>query len=65
VLERAGLISRGRDAQRRPCRLEATPLREVTDWLERYRELWDARFDRLDDFLEELKDKEKRHGRKK
>jgi DNA-binding transcriptional ArsR family regulator len=65
VLERAGLISRGRDAQRRPCRLEAAPLREVTDWLERYRELWDARFDRLDDFLEELKDKEKRHGRKK
>jgi DNA-binding transcriptional ArsR family regulator len=65
VLERAGLISRGRDAQRRPCRLEAAPLREVTDWLERYREMWDARFDRLDNFLEELKDKEKRHGRKK
>jgi DNA-binding transcriptional ArsR family regulator len=65
VLERAGLISRGRDAQRRPCRLEAAPLREVTDWLERYRELWDARFDRLENFLEELKDKEKRHGRKK
>src|SRR5688500_1121854 len=65
VLERAGLISRGRDAQRRPCRLEAAPLREVTAWLERYRELWDARFDRLDNFLEELKDKEKQHGRKK
>jgi len=65
VLERAGLISRGRDAQRRPCRLEAAPLREVTDWLERYRDLWEARFDRLDNLLEELKQKEKRHGRKK
>ena len=65
VLERAGLISRGRDAQRRPCRLEAAPLREVTDWLERYRELWDARFDRLDNLLDELKQKEKRHGRNK
>ena len=65
VLERAGLISRGRDAQKRPCRLEAAPLREVTDWLERYRDLWDARFDRLDNLLDELKQKEKRHGRKK
>lgn len=65
VLERAGLISRGRDAQRRPCRLEPAPLREVTDWLERYRELWEARFDRLDDLLEELKAKETRHGRKR
>ena len=65
VLERAGLISRGRDAQRRPCRLEAAPLREVTDWLERYREILEARFDRLDNLLEDLKDKEKRHGRKK
>ncbi len=65
VLERAGLISRGRDAQRRPCRLESAPLREVTDWLERYRDLWDARFDRLDNLLDELKQKEKRHGRKK
>jgi DNA-binding transcriptional ArsR family regulator len=65
VLERAGLISRGRDAQRRPCRLEAGPLREVTDWLERYRELWEARFDRIDNLLEELKQKEKRHVRKK
>ena len=63
VLERAGLVSRGRDAQRRPCRLEAAPLREVTDWLERYRELWDARMDRLDNLLEELKGKT--HGRKK
>src|SRR5512139_1313167 len=65
VLERAGLVSRGRDAQRRPCRLEVAPLREVTDWLERYRELWEARFDRLDNLLEELKEKEKRHGQKK
>ena len=65
VLERAGLISRGRDAQRRPCRLEAAPLREATNYLERYRELWEARFRRLDDLLEELKTKEKRHGRKK
>ncbi len=65
VLERAGLISRGRDAQRRPCRLEAEPLRELTDWLERYRALWEARFDRLDNLLEELEDKEKRHGRSK
>jgi len=65
VLERAGLVSRGRDAQRRPCRLEAAPLREATVWLERYRELWERRFQQLDDLLEELKTKEKRHGRKK
>jgi len=65
VLERAGLVSRGRDAQRRPCRLEAVPLREATDWLERYREHWEKRFQQLDDFLEELKTKEKRHGRKR
>jgi DNA-binding transcriptional ArsR family regulator len=62
VLERAGLVSRGRDAQRWPCRLEAAPLRELTDWLERFREQWEARFQRLDNLLEELK--EKRHGRK-
>lgn len=65
VLERAGLVSRSRDAQRRPCRLEAAPLREATDWLERYRALWEARFGRLDDLLDELKAKEKRHGRKR
>src|SRR5215813_14683595 len=52
VLERAGLISRGRDAQRRPCRLEAVPLREATEWLERYRAHWEARFQRLDALLE-------------
>jgi DNA-binding transcriptional ArsR family regulator len=65
VLERAGLVSRGRDAQRRPCRLEAVPLREATDWLERYREHWEKRYQQLDDLLEELKKKEKRHGRKR
>ena len=65
VLERAGLISRGRDAQRRPCRLEAAPLRDATAYLERYRELWEARFSRLDDLLTELKAKEKKHDRKR
>lgn len=65
VLERAGLVSRSRDAQRRPCRLEAAPLREATDWLARYRQHWEARFERLDDLLDELKEKEKRHGRKR
>ncbi len=65
VLERAGLVSRGRDAQRRPCRLEAAPLREATDWLERYRARMEARFSRLDTLLEEMKAKEKRHERKK
>jgi DNA-binding transcriptional ArsR family regulator len=55
VLERAGLISRGRDAQRRPCRIEAKPLAEANEWLERYRELWEANFQRLDALLEELK----------
>jgi len=55
VLEHAGLISRGRDAQRRPCRLEAQPLAEATDWLERYRQLWETNFQRLDALLEEMK----------
>jgi len=55
VLERAGLISRGRDAQRRPCRLAARPLRDANQWLERYREFWEASFDALDDVLEDLK----------
>jgi DNA-binding transcriptional ArsR family regulator len=65
VLERAGLVSRGRDRQRRPCRLDAAPLREARDWLERYRERMEAGFQRLDDLLEELKTKERRHGKKK
>jgi DNA-binding transcriptional ArsR family regulator len=55
MLERAGLISRGRDAQRRPCRLEPKPLAEAVEWLEDYRRFWEARFQRLDEVLEELK----------
>jgi DNA-binding transcriptional ArsR family regulator len=64
VLERAGLITRGRDAQRRPCRIEAQPLAEANEWLERYRRIWEGNFQRLDALLEELKSQEK-HGRKK
>jgi DNA-binding transcriptional ArsR family regulator len=64
VLERAGLISRGRDAQWRPCRLEPAPLKEVAEWADRYRAIWERRLDRLDSYLQELKAKEKRHGRK-
>jgi DNA-binding transcriptional ArsR family regulator len=64
VLERAGLIARGREAQWRPCRLETAPLKDVTDWVERYRQMWEERFDRLDDYLRDLKNKEKRHARK-
>lgn len=55
VLERAGLISRGRDAQRRPCRLEAQPLAEATEWLEKYRDYWEQSFERLDGLLEGMK----------
>src|SRR5882757_7141332 len=68
VLERAGLISRGRVAQTRPCRLEAAPLKEVANWLERYRNLWEERFDRLDAFLQSSKStsrKVNRNGRKR
>lgn len=54
VLEGAGLITRGREAQWRPCKLDAKALRPVDDWLERYRKLWEERFDRLDDYLREL-----------
>jgi DNA-binding transcriptional ArsR family regulator len=68
VLERAGLISRSRDAQRRPCRIEAGPLQEATEWMERYRRLWDERLDRLGEYVQQLKKeeakKEKRHARK-
>src|SRR6478672_11123265 len=63
VLERAGLIARGREAQWRPCRLEAGPLKSVADWIEHYRRFWDESFDRLDDYLRELQGK--KHGRKK
>ena len=62
VLERAGLISRGRDAQRRPSRLEAEPLAEATEWLERYRQLWEGNFERLDALLDEMKDKKSEKG---
>ncbi len=64
VLEKAGLIARGREAQWRPCRLEPAPLKDVSDWIERYRAMWEERFDRLDTYLQELKAKEKRHGRR-
>ena len=63
VLERAGLIARGREAQWRPCRLEAGPLKEVAEWAERYRAVWEQRFDRLDTYLHQLEAKEKKHGR--
>jgi DNA-binding transcriptional ArsR family regulator len=58
VLERAGLVARGREAQWRPCRLEAGPLREVNDWLEHYRRFWEQSLDRLDDYLKELQAQE-------
>ncbi len=65
VLERAGLVARRRDAQWRPCRIEAGPLKEVADWTEHYRRLWEERLDRLDTYLQQLKTKEKKHhGRK-
>ena len=64
VLERAGLIARGREAQWRPCRLAAGPLKDVADWVLDYRHAWEQRLDRLDDYLRELKNKERKHGRK-
>jgi len=64
VLERAGLIARRRDAQWRHCRVEAGPLKDVADWTERYRHIWEQRFDRLDRYRQQMKAKEaKRHGR--
>jgi DNA-binding transcriptional ArsR family regulator len=63
VLQRAGLITRGREAQWRPCRLEARPLKDVAEWAERYRAVWEQRIDRLDTYLKQLKTKEKKHGR--
>jgi DNA-binding transcriptional ArsR family regulator len=64
VLEKAGLIARRREAQRRPCRLEPGPLKDVADWAERYRSIWEQRFDRLEAYLHELKAKEKKHARR-
>ena len=63
VLERAGLISRGRVAQSRPCRLEVGPLREVADWVEQYRRFWEQSFDRLEDYLHELRRGENEDGK--
>ena len=65
VLERAGLIKRGREAQWRPCRLEAAPLRDIAQWVERYRRFWEESLDRMDDYLKELQRKEKSHGRRR
>ena len=65
MLERAGLVTRGRDAQRRPCRLEAQPLEAAYVWIERYRQLWDMNFDRLDTLLEELQSSKKPSKRRK
>jgi DNA-binding transcriptional ArsR family regulator len=65
VLEHAGLVTRGREAQWRPCRLEARPLKAVAGWVEHYRRFWDEGFDRLDAYLRELKSREKKHARKK
>ena len=65
VLERAGLIARGREAQWRPCRLEARPLKRAVDWLEQYRRFWEESLDRLDDYLQELQRNERKPNRKK
>jgi len=66
VLERAGLIAQRRDAQWRQCRIKAGPLKEVSDWTERYRQIWEERLDRLDEYVQQLKAKEKKtHGRKR
>ena len=65
VLERAGLISRGRDAQRRPCRLEARRLKQASEWIGTYRQFWEASYSRLDDYLHDLQSKEKNRDIKK
>ena len=64
VLEKAGLIARGREAQWRPCKLKAEPLKQAADWLDEYRRFWDESFDRLDEYLQTLQAKEKQRGRK-
>jgi len=65
VLERSGLIARGRDAQWRPCRLQAAPMKEAVDWLHHYRRHWEESFDRLDEYLKQLQTKPKKHEHKK
>ena len=65
VLERAGLVARTREAQWRPCKLRAKPLKDVASWLENYRRFWEEQFDRLDDYLKELQQKEKKGDSKK
>jgi DNA-binding transcriptional ArsR family regulator len=64
VLERAGLISRGREAQWRPCKLDAGPLKDADMWIERYRQHWEDSFDRLDSYLQELTEKQQKEGKK-
>ena len=64
VLERAGLIARGREAQWRPCRLDARPLKDAADWVEHYRQNWEESFDRLDSYLKELQEKKSKYSRK-
>ena len=64
VLERAGLIARRKEAQWRRCRIDAAPLKEVANWTERYRRVWEERLDRLDHYLQHVKTKERNHGRK-
>ena len=65
VLEHAGLIARGREAQWRPCRLDAGPLKDAADWIDHYRKFWEESFDRLHEYLQELQKKEKEHARNK
>jgi DNA-binding transcriptional ArsR family regulator len=65
VLERAGLITRGREAQRRPCKLAAKPLKDVAEWVQHYKRFWEESLDRLDEYLKQLQAKEKRSSRKK
>src|SRR6188508_44607 len=64
VLERAGLIARGREAQWRPCRIEAAPLKQVAEWTEQYRRIWETKFDNLETYLQQLKAQEKNNGKR-
>ena len=65
VLQKAGLVSQGREAQWRPCRLEAKPLKQAAQWIDRYRDYWEQSFDSLDTYLREVQQKEKKHARRK